>query len=58
MPYDVEIKTINGLVKTEIKEITELENLLTQYYDTYLSVETKYIEPVKKKVKINENIKK
>ena len=58
MPQEVEIKTTNGLVKTEIKEIIELENLLIQYYDTYLSVETKYIEPVKKKVKINENIKK
>ena len=41
MPYEVEIKTTNGLVKTEIKEIIELENLLIQYYDTYLSVETK-----------------
>lgn len=54
MPYEVEIKTTNGLVKTEIEEITELEKLILQYYDTYLSVETKYIEPVKKKVRSKE----
>lgn len=42
MAYDVTIKTTEGIITTEIKELEELEELLIQYYKTYISVETKH----------------
>ena len=45
------IITTNGVVKTGINDFSELEELLTQYYETYISVEVRNKEICKKKVR-------
>lgn len=49
--YEVMIITTNGVVKTGINDFSELEELLTQYYETYISVEVRNREICKKKVR-------
>lgn len=54
MSYDVEIKTTNGLIRTEINDLKELEDLLIKYYEVYISVNVNNKEQVKKRVRSKE----
>lgn len=50
MPYDVTIKTTKGDIQTQIDDLKELEALLIQYYETYISVNAKEVKTLKKEV--------
>lgn len=55
MSYEVVIKTTNGLIRTEINDLKELEDLLIKYYEVYISVNVNNKEQVKKKVRVKKN---